>query len=134
MRFFFSSGLMKSYTVFVCAARAGYNNTNNPAHSGVTEWNYFVTDLVYEEDDGSRIDCYMNIDVKHSSTSDWFYSFAIKKGTAPQTIHAGVTDETSATIPNNSISEPSENVKDMSNNCTTPTIKSLYKLLLVTLG
>ncbi len=89
-----------------------YKNTNNPAHSGVTEWNYFVTNLVYEEDDGSRIDCYMNIDVKHSSTGDWFYSFAIKKGTAPQTINAGVTDETSATVPNNRISDSTENVKE----------------------
>lgn len=82
--------------------------TNNPTHTGVTEWLYFITDLVYEEDDGTQIDCYMNIDVKKNSEGNWFYSFAIEKGTAPQTLLAVVTDK-SATVPTNIISDSTEN-------------------------
>ena len=86
---------------------------DNPAHDNVSEWHYFVTNLVYVEDDGTSIDCYMNIDVKENADGDWFYSFAIEKGTAPQTLLAAVTDK-SATVPNGSISdnEPSVNTSD----------------------
>ena len=52
----------------------------------------------------------MNIDVKHNSDGHWFYSFAIEKGVAPQTLLAVVTDE-SATTPINSISNSPDNVK-----------------------
>ena len=50
------------------------------------------------EEDGTEIDCYMNIDVKENDSGNWFYSFAIEKGTAPRTLLAGVTEE-SATVP-----------------------------------
>ena len=80
------------------------------AHQNVLEWHYFVTDIVYEEADGTRADCHMNIDVKEKDTGHWFYSFHIKKGAAPQTLDAVVTDE-SATTPDNSIPDSTENVK-----------------------
>ena len=76
----------------------------NPAHIGVSEWHYFVTNLVFEEADGTKIDCYMNIDVKQNEAGNWFYSFAIEKGTAPRTLLAGVTEK-SATVPTKSISQ-----------------------------
>ena len=77
---------------------------DNPAHFGVSEWHYFLTNLVFVEDDGTNLDCYMNIDVKKNDSGHWFYSFAIEKGTAPRTLLAGVTEE-SATVPDNSIPE-----------------------------
>ncbi len=87
----------------------------NPAHFGVSEWHYFLTNLVFVEDDGTKIDCYMNIDVKQNGIGHWFYSFAIEKGTAPQTLLAGVTEE-SATVPSNSITDPDENVNTFDEN------------------
>ncbi len=83
---------------------------NNDAHMDVSEWHYFVTDLVYVEDDGSEIECHMNIDVKERKDGDWFYSFAIEKGVAPQTLLAVVTED-SATTPIGSIPDPEQNVK-----------------------
>ena len=80
---------------------------DNPAHDDVKQWHYFVTDLVFEEADGTQIDCYMNIDVKEKTDGDWFYSFAIEKGTAPQTLLAAVTDK-SATVPTDIIPDYSE--------------------------
>ncbi len=82
---------------------------DNPAHFGVSEWHYFLTNLVFVEDDGTNVDCYMNIDVKQNGDGHWFYSFAIEKGTAPRTLLAGVTDK-SATVPTNSIPNPDEKV------------------------
>ena len=76
----------------------------NPAHHGVTNWEYFVTNLIYEDENGNHIDCFMNIDVKEKYDGHYFYSFAIEKGTAPQTLLAVVTED-SATVPINSISE-----------------------------
>lgn len=84
---------------------------NNPAHKNVSQWHYFITNLVYRDENNQDIDCYMNIDVKETNEGNWFYSFAIEKGTAPQTLLAVVTDETSATVPINSISNSNENVK-----------------------
>ena len=81
---------------------------NNPAHDGVTKYHYFLTNLVYKGNDGSYIPCHMNIDVKHTAEGDWFYSFAIEKGSVPQTLLAAGT-ENSATLPNNSISDTEEN-------------------------
>lgn len=80
---------------------------DNPAHFGVSQWHYFVTDLVYVEEDGVKIECYMNIDVKQNDNGNWFYSFAIEKGTAPRTLLAGVTED-SATVPNNIILKTEE--------------------------
>lgn len=80
----------------------------NPAHNGVTDWHYFVTNLVYEDADGNRMDCHMNIDVKENPSGNFFYSFSIEKGTAPQTLLAVVADEESTTVPNSSISDLSE--------------------------
>lgn len=78
----------------------------NPAHDGVYQWEYFVTDLVFEENDGKRIDCYMNIDVKRNADGDYFYSFGLEKGTAPRTLLAAVNDSKSPTVPStNSIRE-----------------------------
>ncbi len=82
---------------------------DNPAHFGVSEWHYFLTNLVFVEDDGTNVDCYMNIDVKQNDIGHWFYSFAIEKGTAPRTLLAGVTEE-SATVPDNSISDIAEKI------------------------
>ena len=82
---------------------------DNPAHLGVSEWHYFLTNLVFIEDDGTRVDCYMNIDIKKNDSGHWFYSFAIEKGTAPRTLLAGVTEE-SATVPTNSIPDSSEKI------------------------
>lgn len=82
---------------------------DNPAHNNVKSWKYFVTNIVYEEEDGTQTDCYMNIDVKQKENGYWFYSFAIEKGTAPQTLLAVVTDE-SATVPKNIISKPTEKI------------------------
>lgn len=84
----------------------------NPAHNGVEEWFYFVTNLVYEESDGSRIDCYMNIDVKHKSDGEYFYSFGIEKGTAPQTLLAEVSEINSPTVPTNNYTQNSGNVNN----------------------
>lgn len=78
----------------------------NPTHAGVYQWEYFVTDLVFEENDGKRIDCYMNIDVKRNADGDYFYSFGLEKGTAPRTLLAAVNDSKSPTVPStNSIRE-----------------------------
>lgn len=82
---------------------------DNKAHKDVSEWHYFLTNLVYEDEDGNRQDCHMNIDVKQAKSGFWFYSFAIEKGTAPQTLLAEVTDK-SATVPTNSIDDSDENV------------------------
>ena len=84
---------------------------DNPAHNNVKKWHYFVTNLVYRDENDNDIDCYMNINVKETNDGEWFYSFAIEKGIAPQTLLAAVTDN-SATIPNNSISNSDENVKN----------------------
>lgn len=80
----------------------------NPTHNGVTDWHYFVTNIVYEDADGNRMDCHMNIDVKENPSGNFFYSFSIEKGTAPQTLLAVVADEESTTVPDNSISDLSE--------------------------
>lgn len=82
----------------------------NPAHDDVNEWLYFVTNLVYEENDGSRTDCYMNIDVKRKDDGEYFYSFAIEKGTAPQTLLAEVSEVNPPTVPNNHYTQNDGNV------------------------
>ena len=71
---------------------------NNPAHDGVTKYHYFLTNLVYKDNDGKYTNCHMNIDVKRNPDGDWFYSFAIEKGSVPQTLLAAGTDN-SATLP-----------------------------------
>ena len=75
---------------------------NNPAHDGVTKYHYFLTNLVYKDNDGNYIQCHMNIDVKRNAEGDWFYSFAIEKGSVPQALLAAVTED-SATLPDNNI-------------------------------
>ena len=82
---------------------------DNAAHSGVTTWHYFLTDLVYVEADGTEIECYMNIDVKQNDSGNWFYSFAIEKGSRPADVLSVVTDK-SATTSNNIIPENAEKV------------------------
>ena len=82
----------------------------NPAHDDVNEWLYFVTNLVYEENDGSRTECYMNIDVKRKDDGEYFYSFAIEKGTAPQTLLAEVSEVNPPTVPNNHYTQNDGNV------------------------
>ncbi len=82
---------------------------NNPAHDGVTQYHYFLTNLVYQDNDNNYIPCHMNIDVKQNSDGNWFYSFGIEKGSAPQTLLAAVT-ENSATLPTDSISNSNEKV------------------------
>ena len=82
---------------------------HNEAHAGVTTWHYFLTDLVYVEADGTKIECYMNIDVKQNDSGLWFYSFAIEKGSHPTDVLSAVTDK-SATTSTNSIDQNSEKV------------------------
>ena len=86
---------------------------NNPAHDGVTKYHYFLTNLVYKGNDGEYIQCHMNIDVKRNAEGDWFYSFAIEKGSVPQTLLAAVTEE-SATLPKDIIQNPDDVVKNES--------------------
>ena len=86
---------------------------NNPAHDGVTKYHYFLTNLVYKGNDGEYIKCHMNIDVKRNAEGDWFYSFAIEKGSVPQTLLAAVTEE-SATLPKDIIQNPDDVVKNES--------------------
>ena len=73
---------------------------NNATHTGVAIWHYFVTDLVYVEADGTEIECYMNIDVKQNDSGNWFYSFAIEKGSRPADVLSVVTDESATTSTN----------------------------------
>ncbi|MBR3968365.1 MAG: hypothetical protein IKJ93_02130, partial [Clostridia bacterium] len=80
---------------------------NNHAHDGVIKYHYFITNLVYEDNENNYTSCHMNIDVKQNSDGNWFYSFAIEKGSVPQTLLAAVT-ENSATLPINSISQTSK--------------------------
>ena len=80
---------------------------DNAAHTGVTTWHYFLTDLVYVEADGTEIECYMNIDVKQNDSGHWFYSFAIEKGSRPADVLSVVTDK-SATTSTISITENAE--------------------------
>ena len=82
---------------------------DNPAHDDVTKYHYFLTNLVYQDNNNNYIPCHMNIDVKQNTDGNWFYSFAIEKGSAPQTLLAVVTEK-SATLPDNSIFNPDENV------------------------
>ncbi len=97
------------YQIAADAQQTGSKNESgkdNPAHDGVKHWYYFVTNLVYEANNGEHIDCYMNIDVKEKDSGHYFYSFAIEKGTAPQTLLAAVSDEMSPTVPtNNNVSQ-----------------------------
>ena len=86
---------------------------NNPAHDGVTKYHYFLTNLVYKDNDGNYIQCHMNIDVKHNAEGDWFYSFAIEKGSVPQALLAAGTEE-SATLPNPIIQSTGDVVKSES--------------------
>ena len=91
---------------------------DNKAHDGVKHWYYFITNLVYEDVNGEHIDCYMNIDVKENQSGHYFYSFAIEKGTAPQTLLAVVSDEMSPTVPTDTIisqDEPGVNSHSMQN-------------------
>ena len=80
---------------------------NNHAHDGVTRYHYFITNLIYKDNDNNYTPCHLNIDVKQNSNGNWFYSFAIEKGSAPQTLLAVVT-ENSATLPTNNISNTNE--------------------------
>ena len=82
----------------------------NPAHDGVIKYHYFLTNLIYKDNENNYIDCHMNIDVKQNTEGNWFYSFGIEKGSVPQTLLAAVT-ENSAALPIDSISNPDENVK-----------------------
>ncbi len=103
--------------LYQIATEAKYNYSkdaipkpDNPAHDGVTKYHYFLTNLVYKSYDGEYIPCHMNIDVKQKADGEWFYSFAIEKGSAPQTLLAAVT-ENSATLPTDRIDEFASNVK-----------------------
>lgn len=101
----------------------------NPAHDGVYQWEYFVTDLVFEENDGKRIDCHMNIDVKRNANGDYFYSFALEKGTAPRTLRAAVNDSKSPTVPStNSIRENGEKYNSNFNQNNKWTTKRIAQL------
>lgn len=102
--------------LYQIATEAKYNYSkdaipkpNNPAHDGVTKYHYFLTNLVYKSYDGEYIPCHMNIDVKKNADGEWFYSFAIEKGSAPQTLLAAVTED-SATLPTDMIDEFAQNV------------------------
>ena len=92
-------------------SKAETGKSYNPAHEDVFNWDYFVTNILYQNENGENIDCHMNLDVKQNPDGHWFYSFAIKKGVAPQTLDAVVTDK-SATTPINIISNSAENVKN----------------------
>lgn len=83
---------------------------DNPAHENVTRWHYFVTNLIYRDNNNNDIECNMLIDVKENDKGNWFYSFAIEKGAAPQTLLAAVTEENSATVPTNNIPQSSEKI------------------------
>lgn len=90
----------------------------NPAHDGVTKYHYFLTNLVYKDNDGTYIPCHMNIDVKRNTDGDWFYSFGIEKGSAPQTLLAAVT-ENSATLPSDMVAQENPGVnKQFTQNIT----------------
>ena len=65
--------------------------------SAFTTWHYFLTNLVFVEDDGTNVDCYMNIDVKQNDSGHWFYSFAIEKGSRPADVLSVVTDKSATT-------------------------------------
>jgi len=102
--------------LYQIATEARYNYSkeaipkpDNPAHDGVTKYHYFLTNLVYKSYDGEYIPCHMNIDVKKNADGEWFYSFAIEKGSAPQTLLAAVT-ENSATLPTDRIDDSTPNV------------------------
>ncbi len=82
---------------------------DNPAHFGVSKWHYFITNLVFVEEDGATVDCYLNIDVKQNDSGYWFYSFAIEKGSCPADVLSAVTDK-SATTSTISITETTEKV------------------------
>ncbi len=87
----------------------------NPAHEGVAKYHYFLTNLVYKDNENNYIDCHMNIDVKQNSDGNWFYSFGLEKGSAPQTLLAAVTEK-SATLPSNIISNFDEDVNTEKSN------------------
>ena len=70
---------------------------DNPTHTDVFMWHYFVTNLVYVEEDGTQIDCHMNIDVKQNPDGNWFYSFGIEKGSHPTDVLSAVTDNSAMT-------------------------------------
>ena len=92
-------------------SKAKTGKSYNPAHEDVFNWDYFVTNILYQNENGKNIDCHMNLDVKQNPDGHWFYSFAIKKGVAPQTLDAVVTDK-SATTPTDIIPTTLENVKN----------------------
>ena len=88
---------------------------DNPAHLRATQWHYFITDLVYVEEDGTEIDCYMNIDVKENDSGNWFYSFGIEKGSRPADVLSVVTDK-SATTSTTIISTPEQKINTSDEN------------------
>ncbi len=85
---------------------------DNKAHNKVRNWVYFVTNLIYEDEEGQHIPCFMNIDVKQRADGEFFYSFAIEKGVAPQTLLAAVAGNNPTTTPNNNVSQTDPTVKN----------------------
>ena len=57
----------------------------------------------------------MNIDVKHNDSGNWFYSFAIEKGSRPADVLSVVTDK-SATTSAISITQNTEKVNTSEKN------------------
>jgi hypothetical protein len=52
---------------------------NNPAHKNVSQWHYFITNLVYRDENNQDIDCYINIDVKKQTMEIGFILLQLKK-------------------------------------------------------
>ncbi len=96
---------------------------DNPAHDDVKRWEYFVTNLVYEDEQGMQTDAHMNIDVKRTSDGEFFYSFGMEKGTAPQALLAVVDEDASPTVPENSIPQSTPDSQENSgSNLFGPTV------------
>ncbi|MBQ3426031.1 MAG: hypothetical protein IJH37_02670 [Clostridia bacterium] len=86
---------------------------NNDAHKDVSQWHYFITNVVYKNNSGEYIDGHVNIDVKQKADGNYFYSFAFEKGTAPQSLLAAVSESNSPTIPSDlTISQQNPFVKE----------------------
>lgn len=92
---------------------------NNPAHKDVTEWHYFINDIIYREvDKNGNVQEYpyrMNIDVKEKADGNYFYSFGLEKikDTRPEDVLSSVTaQESSDGISKDSIRKNDENINN----------------------
>ncbi len=107
-----------SADLYLIASDSRYNGSKSEsgkdsvAHDNVRNWLYFVTNLIYEDEQGEHIPCHMNIDVKQRGDGNYFYSFAIEKGVAPQTLLAAVAGNNPTTTPNVNIPQSDPTVKN----------------------